>query len=80
MQETFIKKYWVEDDVLFYMHFKEEVAIRQIEISSLRKILLSQDSPVNGDSKLYDQNLSDLDLSSEDVISKEEFETAWNKV
>jgi len=31
MQEVFIKKYWNEDDILFYMHFQNGDAVRQIE-------------------------------------------------
>lgn len=77
MKEKFVRKYWSEDDILFYIHFSNDIAIRQIEISGNSKIYLSEDIPIVNESMLYDQSIEDLELDEIDFISKEEFEKAW---
>ena len=76
MTETFIKKYWDERDVLYYLHFKGNDAIRQIEIAGDNKVYLAINEPAQA-LDIYDQDLEDLDLHEEDYISKEEFDEAW---
>jgi len=76
MTETFIKKYWDEGDVLYYLHFTGNDAIRQIEITEENKVYLDIDEPVQA-LYIYDQNLEDLDINEEDYINKEEFDEAW---
>jgi hypothetical protein len=76
MTETFIKKYWDEGDVLYYLHFTGNDAIRQIEITEDNKVYLDIDEPAQA-LYIYDQDLNDLDLNEEDYISKEEFDEAW---
>ena len=75
MTETFIKKHWDEGDVLYYLHFKGNGAIRQIEIIGDNKVYLNIDEPDQA-LYIYDQDLEDLDLNKEDFISKEEFDEA----
>lgn len=78
MIETFIRKYWEGEEILFFIHFQDQEAIRQIELTSKGKILLSKDNPVQGESMLYDQALNELELQEKDFITKDEFEIAWN--
>ncbi len=78
--EVFVKKYWEEEDVLFYLHFNDGVAVRQIEISSQFKFFLSLENPVQGNSMLYDQSLESMNLNDSDFISKLEFETIWQNI
>lgn len=77
MEEKFIKKHWLEDDILFYIHFVNDIAMRQVEVSGSNKIHLSQDSPMVDVSMLYDQSMEDLELDENDFISKDEFEKVW---
>jgi hypothetical protein len=77
MQDFFVRKYWKEEDVLFYLHFKGDEAVRQIEVSDRGKIFLSLDNPIKGESILYDQSINDLDLHADDFITKQEFEKIW---
>lgn len=77
IQDVFIKKYWKEEDILFYFHFQDDIAIRQIEITSRGKKLLSLNNLVESDSMLCDQKLSELDLENNDFITREEFEENW---
>lgn len=79
MRELFVKKYWEEENIWFYIHFKNEEAMRQIEISPKGKVFLSLNTPQKGDSMLYDQPLRDLDLQDSDFITKEEFEKVWSE-
>jgi hypothetical protein len=79
MNEVFVKKYWEEEEVLFYIHFQNGTAVAQIEISAEGKLFLSVDGPGDENAMLYDQPLSDLDLEEEDFISKEEFEEVWSE-
>lgn len=61
MNDIFVKKYWKEEDILFYMHFENNDAIRQIEITSNNKVYLDIQNPIQGESMLYDQKLDELD-------------------
>jgi hypothetical protein len=75
--DFFVKKYWDEEDILFYLHFHDKKAVRQIEITSKGKHSLSSENPTQGNSMLYDQSLENLDLKESDFISKQEFENIW---
>ncbi|MDZ7880743.1 MAG: hypothetical protein U5L45_23915 [Saprospiraceae bacterium] len=77
MNDIFIKKYWADEDKLFYLHFQDKAAVKQIEITANEKIFLDIDTPVQGESMLYDQELNLLDLEQEDFITKEEFNIVW---
>ncbi|UWX60375.1 hypothetical protein N0B40_18490 [Chryseobacterium oranimense] len=78
MQELFVKKFWEEESIWFYIHFQDKEAIRQIEISSKGKVFLTLENPQQGESMLYDQSIEELDLQDSDFITKEEFEGTWN--
>lgn len=72
MTEVFIKKYWDEEDVLYYLHFVDGVAVEQIEITPTGKKFLTEKS------EIYDQSLEELDLKPEDIIEAKEFFYVWN--
>jgi len=72
--ESFVEKHWEEEDVTFCLHFIGEEAVRQIEIAKDQIKCFSQASPF-----LYDQKLSELELSKHDYISKERFELIWRE-
>ncbi|MES2486120.1 MAG: hypothetical protein V4581_09280 [Bacteroidota bacterium] len=78
-KDLYVKKYWDEEDVLFYLHFKDGFAIRQVEITEGKKILLSDENPVDGEHFLCDQTLEGLDLEDEDFISSAAFEKVWEE-
>lgn len=76
--ETYLKRYWPEEDILFYLHFEGNKAVRQIEISSTGLVKLSADNPNQEESMLYDQDLEDLDdLDDFEVISVQDFNDIW---
>lgn len=79
MKEFFVKKYWDEEDVLFYIHFQNGEAVRQIEETSRDRVLLTSETPLRGESMLYDQSLDELELNKSDFITEEEFNKAWNE-
>ena len=79
MKEFFVKKYWNEEDVLFYIHFQNGEAVRQIEKTSRDRVLLTSETPLQGESMLYDQSLDELELNKSDFITEEEFNKAWNE-
>lgn len=79
MQELFIKKYWSEEDLLFYIHFQHGEAVRQIEVASKGKVFLTSENPYQGDSFLYDQSVDELDLEQSDFITEEEFNKVWDE-
>lgn len=79
MKEFFVKKYWDEEDVLFYIHFLNGEAVRQIEETSRDRVLLTSENPLQGESMLYDQSLDELELNKSDFITEEEFNKAWNE-
>ncbi len=47
MKEVFVRKYWQEEDVTFYLHFLNNEALAQIEITSESKMFLSTDALMN---------------------------------
>lgn len=79
MKELFVKRYWSEEDVLFYLHFQNGEAIRQVEITPTSSVKLDSSNPLIGDSMLYDQTLEELDLKDSDFITEEEFNMIWNE-
>lgn len=76
-KNIFIKKEYEEEDVVIYLHFKGEYAVRQMEISSDGITRLSEAHPISGEHFLYDQKFSDINWASQDFISQEEFENKW---
>ncbi|MCG2616151.1 hypothetical protein LZZ85_17775 [Terrimonas sp. NA20] len=77
MQDQFIKKYWEEENTLFYLHFHNARAVRQIELTPVKKVYLSSEQPDADDTTLYDQSIDDLDPDQKDFISASEFEKIW---
>lgn len=77
MENIFVKKYWEEEKILFFLHFQDGEAVRQIEVTDLGNTYLSLDFPVVDGSMLYDQLLSELELSNDDFITEEEFNNHW---
>lgn len=78
MMEKFVKKYWEEDQITFYIHFLDSEAIRQIEVTENGTIFLDDKNPIIGESMLFDQSIEGLELDRSNFISKEEFEDKWN--
>jgi len=76
MKEVFVKKYWDEEDVLYYLHFQDGDALRQIEISKGIKMCYDVSYPAQA-RFVNDQKLEELELEEEDFITKEEFDEAW---
>ncbi|MCG2613313.1 hypothetical protein LZZ85_03440 [Terrimonas sp. NA20] len=74
-----MKKYWAEGQTLFFVHFRDGNAVRQIEATSRRTVYLTLENPVDGESTLYDQHLDDLCAGPKDFITAEEFERAWSR-
>ncbi len=77
MKDIFVKKDWSEESILFYLHFKDGQAVRQVEVSKDGTKYLSIEKPIQGASMLYDQALADLHLENDDFITENEFEQAW---
>lgn len=79
MQYFFVKKYWGEENVLFYIHFRNGEAVRQVEETIEGIVYLSSENTRQGESILYDQPLDELDLNESDFITEDEFNKIWNK-
>ena len=77
MSDVFVKKFWPEENILFYLHFQDGNAIRQIEIMPTEKKFLSSSNAVQNGSKLCDQNIEELDIAETDFITIDEFEKIW---
>lgn len=78
MIDVFVKKKWTEENIIFYIQFKNGEAFRQIEITLHGKVFLSLEHPQEGESMLCDQSIDSLDLNEEDFITSEEFFAVWN--
>lgn len=73
MTELFIKKNWDEDGTIFYLHFQNNIAIAQVEISDNSRVILTKERPIIGNAMLYDQSIDELELDEKDYITKNEF-------
>ena len=78
MEEKFIRKRYVEEcegiDMMYYLHFVGENAVRQLEISENDINMVTDESPL----EITDADLSELDLLPEDFITADEFNRVWN--
>lgn len=77
-KNIYVKKNWLEEDIIIYLHFVGENAVRQIEFYPDKVIKISECNPINGDSWLYDQKFSDIKWDEADFISEAEFNKKWN--
>ena len=77
MKDQFIKKYWEEENTLFYVHFHNSMAVRQVEVRPDKKVFLSAEHPDADDTTLYDQSMDDLALEGKDFITGKEFDQVW---
>jgi len=77
MKDVFVKKYWNEEGIMFYLHFQNGEAVRQVQIMPEGKLFLTSENPQKGDSMLYDQSFDQLDLQESDFITEKEFNKIW---
>ena len=78
MKEVFIKKYWDEENILFYLHYQDGECVRQIEIKGGDYHFLSKENP-DQYKLMADKDFDEGEYNKEDFITKEEFEIVWNK-
>ncbi|WP_288241128.1 hypothetical protein [uncultured Bacteroides sp.] len=78
MNDYYIKRYWEEEDILFYLHFHNKLAVRQIEVLSGEAVCLTIENPIQGEHLLCDKELDDLSFEESDYISEEEFNKVWS--
>ncbi len=79
MKDIYTKYYWDEGDILFYHHFRDNYAIKQIEIRKDKTIFISEENPIQGEDMLYDGKFEDLEVTDDQFITKKEFEEMWSK-
>ena len=79
VEEIFTKYFWDEEKILFYSHFQNNYAVRQIEVYTDKVVFLSEENPFQGESMLYDGKYEDLEISENQFITREEFEDIWRK-
>lgn len=77
MENLFIKKYWDEEDITFYIHFYNGEAVRQIEISPESTRFLSSSNPEDYQI-MADQALEEGDFEPTDFITEDAFESIWS--
>lgn len=77
MEEIFVRKYWPEEDILYYLQFQDGEAVKQIEVTPAGRTFLSLDNPVDK-GLICDQPLHILDIQQNDFISRDEFFEVWN--
>ena len=81
MEKYFIKKYWDEDNEMYYFHIENRNVIRQIVINynSGLVVKLSQETTNFEEYILCDQILNLVEWQDSEYISEVEFENIWNK-
>jgi hypothetical protein len=79
MKNIYTKYFWDEERVTFFSHFRDDFAVRQIEIWKDKTLYLSEENPNQEGSMLYDGRFDELDLTDTEFISQEEFEKVWNQ-
>lgn len=76
---TYIKKKFEEENIIYYLHFLDKNAVRQIEFNNHSYKYLDISISNVGDSMLYDQKIDELNIQHSDNFSKKEFEMLWDK-
>lgn len=79
MSEIFIRRYYQEENIMYYLHFIGEEAVRQLEIHTDKRLRYTTEHPYDDDGGLYDQDFSDVEWPADSFITRDEFETEWNK-
>ncbi len=81
MKNIYTKKYWEEDNEMYYFHIENGYTIRQIVINynSGLVLKLSQETPYFNEYILCDQILNHIEWKDSEYISEIEFESIWNK-
>lgn len=79
MKNVYTKYFWNERGVLFFSHFQDDYAVRQIEIWKDKTLYLSKENPSQYESMLYDGKFDELELEDTEFIAREIFEKEWNK-
>ncbi|WP_438589100.1 hypothetical protein [Duncaniella dubosii] len=57
MSEIFIRRYYQEENIMYYIHFIGEEAVRQLEIHTGKRLRYTTEHPYDDDGGLYDQRL-----------------------
>lgn len=79
MKELFIKEYWEEGHVLYYFHVRNDMVVRQIEMTIQHTFYFDVDNPLQGEYFMCDVPLSELERDGWHYISEEEFDSKWNE-
>ena len=81
MKPIYLKRYWDEDNEMYYFHIEYRNVIRQIVINynSGLVVKLSQETTNFEEYILCDQILNLVEWQDSEYISEVEFENIWNK-
>ncbi len=81
MKPIYLKRYWDEDNEMYYFHIENRNVIRQIVINynSGLVVKLSQETTNFEEYILCDQILNLVEWQDSEYISEVEFENIWNK-
>lgn len=81
MKPIYLKRYWDEDNEMYYFHIENKNVIRQIVINynSGLVVKLSQETTNFEEYILCDQILNLVEWQDSEYISEVEFENIWNK-
>lgn len=81
MKPIYLKRYWDEDNEMYYFHIENRNVIRQIVINynSGLVVKLSQETTNFEEYILCDQILNIVEWQDSEYISEVEFENIWNK-
>lgn len=81
MKPIYLKRYWDEDNEMYYFHIENRNVIRQIVINynSGLVVKLSQETTNFEEYILCDQILNLVEWQDFEYISEVEFENIWNK-
>ena len=81
MKPIYLKRYWDEDNEMYYFHIENKIVIRKIVIyyNSGLVVKLSQETTNFEEYILCDQILNLVEWQDSEYISEVEFENIWNK-
>lgn len=81
MKPIYLKRYWDEDNEMYFFHIENRNVIRQIVINynSGLVVKLSQETTNFEEYILCDQILNLVEWQDSEYISEVEFENIWNK-
>lgn len=78
MEDLYIKKYWDEENIMYYFHVHNDVVVRQIEIQDGEKNCSDIAHSLQDNASIADICFSEMEIDNPAYVTRQEFDSVWN--